>query len=69
MDAVTGAGASWRTSSYCSVGSCVEVGWQPDGTVALRDTKDRARPPHVYTAREWADFVAGVKAGEFDLDT
>lgn len=58
---------SWMISSRCSNKSCVEVGRMPDGSVAVRDTKDRGRPPHVYTSQEWADFVAGVKAGEFDL--
>ena len=36
------------------------------GAVALRDTKDRSRRPHVYPARAWACFLSGVRAGEFD---
>lgn len=55
------------TSSYCSGGSCVEFGRMPDGTVLIRDTKDRARQPLVFSPGEWRDFVAGVKAGEFDV--
>lgn len=55
------------TSSFCSHGGCVELGRLPDGTVALRDTKDRARPPLVFTPREWDDFAAGVRNGEFDV--
>jgi hypothetical protein len=35
--------------------------------VALRDGKDTAKPAHVFDSDEWAAFVTGVKAGEFDL--
>ena len=54
-------------SSFCSFGSCVEVGRSPDGTVLVRDTKDRAQQPLTFTDEEWVAFVAGVKAGEFDF--
>jgi hypothetical protein len=59
-------GVRYVTSSFCGGGSCVEVALLADG-VALRDTKDRGKPAHVFTATEWRDFVAGVKNGEFDL--
>lgn len=63
-------GARWRKSSFSGDGGegdgCVEVAFLPDGHVAIRDTKDRNLPPHVYTATEWDAFVAGVQAGEFD---
>ena len=58
----------WRKSSFSggSNGSgCVEVAFLPEGTVAVRDTKDRSRAPHHYPAPEWAAFLAGVRAGEF----
>ncbi len=59
--------ATWRTSSRSgSSGNCVEVAITDDG-VAVRDTKDRGKPPHLYTHAEWAAFVGGVKDGEFDL--
>jgi Domain of unknown function (DUF397) len=57
----------FRVSSYCSYGSCVEVGRTPDGVVLVRDTKDRTQPALAFTDDEWAAFVAGVKAGEFDF--
>jgi hypothetical protein len=57
----------FRISSFCSAGGCVEVGRFPDGTVLVRDTKDRAQQPLAFTEDEWAAFVAGVKAGEFDF--
>ena len=56
----------YRASSFCSMGSCVEVGRAPDGTFLVRDTKNRERGSLEFTREEWAAFVAGVKAGEFD---
>jgi hypothetical protein len=58
----------WRTSSFSGTNGngCVEVAFLPGGGVAVRDTKDRALPPHRYSAAEWAAFLAGVRAGEFD---
>jgi hypothetical protein len=47
---------------------CVEVGQADDGVILVRDTKDRTKTPHRYTAAEWRAFVAGVRNGEFDLD-
>lgn len=57
----------FRTSSFCSWGDCVEVGLRPDGTVAVRDTKDPERVTLSFTPEEWSAFVAGVKNGEFDV--
>jgi hypothetical protein len=60
--------ASWRKASYCNgATACVEVAPLPDGGVALRDSKDPGGPVHRFTGAEWAAFVAGVHAGEFDL--
>ena len=59
--------APYRTSSYCRDASCVEVASLPNGDVYVRDSKDRAAPPHRFDAQEWSDFVRGVKAGEFDF--
>jgi hypothetical protein len=56
----------FRTSSFCSLGDCVEVGRASSGEVLVRDSKDRAREPLAFTVDEWAAFVAGVKNGEFD---
>jgi Domain of unknown function (DUF397) len=57
---------AFRAASQCSGGNCVEVG--SDGTeVLVRDSKDRKIPPLRFNAGEWSAFVAGVRAGEFDL--
>jgi hypothetical protein len=58
----------WFTSSY-SGGSgegCVEVAFVPGSGVMVRDTKDRARPSHRFSAADWAAFLGGVRAREFD---
>ena len=58
----------WFTSSYSNSDgdyNCVEVAFLPAGHVAVRDTKDRGRAPHVHSARAWDAFLAGVRAGDF----
>jgi hypothetical protein len=57
----------YMKSSFSSTGGCVEVRLLEDDTVGLRDSKNPAKPPHFFTAREWEAFLAGVRAGEFDL--
>ena len=58
----------WRKSSHSGNqgGNCVEVAHLPDGGVAVRDSKDRGGQTLVFTAAEWAAFVAGVRDGEFE---
>jgi len=34
--------------------------------VALRDSKDTTKAPHVFDREEWTAFLTGAKAGEFD---
>ncbi|MEJ3652131.1 DUF397 domain-containing protein [Actinomycetes bacterium KLBMP 9759] len=55
----------FKISSFCNLGNCVEVGRLPDGSFAVRDTKDRSTTL-TFSVDEWAAFVAGVKNGEFD---
>jgi hypothetical protein len=57
----------WFKSSASASGACVEVAHLPGGGVAVRDSKDRAKTPHVYTRLEWQAFLTGAKNGEFDL--
>ena len=58
---------TWRKSSFSSgAQQCVEVADAADGGRYVRDTKDRTKPAHYYTAGEWEAFINGVKAGEFD---
>jgi hypothetical protein len=56
--------ASWRRSTRCEGGACVEVAVTAS-TVAVRNSVS----PEVsvgFSALAWQEFVAGVHAGEFD---
>lgn len=57
----------FRRSSFCGGGDCVEVETRDGGWVAVRDSKQHGSAEHVFTPQEWASFVRGVKAGEFDF--
>lgn len=61
--------AAWITARACNNSACVQVAPLPGGLVALRDSKNASTPAHVFDRAEWGAFVAGVKAGEFDLPT
>lgn len=60
--------AIWRKSTYSngSGGNCVETARLPDGSRAVRDSKNPGGPSLIFTPGEWAAFVAGVRAGEFE---
>jgi hypothetical protein len=58
--------AAWITSRACNNSACVQVAHLPGGMVALRDSKDTTKSPHIFDNEEWAAFLTGVKAGEFD---
>ena len=60
-------GLRWFKSSASSAAGCVEIAHLPDGGVAVRDTKDRSKTPHVFNRHEWECFLIGAKNGEFDL--
>jgi Domain of unknown function (DUF397) len=51
--------------AYCEEGACVEVA-STGGGVAMRDSKDQNGPMLRFTPAEWAAFLAGAKAGDFD---
>jgi hypothetical protein len=61
--------AVWHKSTFSngSGGNCVEVASNLPGIVAVRDSKDREGPSLSFTPDEWRAFIAGAKAGEFDL--
>jgi hypothetical protein len=45
----------------------VEVAHLAEGAVAVRDSKDTGKTPHVFNRHEWECFLIGAKKGEFDL--
>jgi hypothetical protein len=61
--------ARWRKSSHSNGtggNNCVEVA-DLTGAVAVRDSKGRDGPILIFTPSEWTAFLAGVRAGEFDI--
>jgi hypothetical protein len=57
---------SWRKSSASAQGDCVEVALQ-DGSVLVRDSKNRFPYVLYFTYSEWEAFLFGARSGEFDL--
>ena len=59
---------SWKKSSLSSGGdNCVEVAFAADGSVGVRDTKQKGLGPILeFTPAEWEAFLGGVGEGEFD---
>lgn len=58
---------TWQKSSFSAgQGACVEATVFTDGKVGVRHSVNQVEPI-LYTPQEWAAFMAGVKAGEFDL--
>jgi ABC-type amino acid transport substrate-binding protein len=63
-------GASWEKSSRSAQnGHCVEVARLSADSIGVRDSKDTApgRPVLVFARQEWAGFLQGIKAGDFDF--
>lgn len=57
---------SWRKSSRpCGNGACVEVA-RTTNSVFLRDSEDPTGPLLAFSKGEWAAFVCGIKAGDFE---
>jgi hypothetical protein len=59
----------WFTSSYSSASGngCVEVAFLADGSVGVRDTKDRTRRSLAVSPAAWGDFLAATRSGRFTI--
>lgn len=55
----------WFGGWPCQAGTCVEVA-ALGGGVGVRDSKDPDGPTLWFSREEWAVFLAGAKAGQFD---
>lgn len=63
-------GATWRKSSLSNgATNCVEVALLADGSVGVRHSRRPDGAVIVYSRSEWAAFLAGVKAEEFEFET
>ncbi|GAA1998662.1 DUF397 domain-containing protein [Catenulispora subtropica] len=63
-------GAAWRKSSHSNgATNCVEVARLADGSVGVRHSRRPDGAVIVYSRSEWAAFLAGVKAEEFEVET
>jgi hypothetical protein len=59
---------AWKKSTASGTGSnCVEVG-RTESVICIRDSKDPAGPLLSFSRTEWAAFLEGVKAGEFEIE-
>lgn len=57
----------WRRPVRCDIETAVvEVG-AADSMILVRNGAQPAELPLVLTQEEWATFLDGVKAGEFDI--
>jgi hypothetical protein len=58
---------NWRKSRRSDGASnCVEVASATDGTVGVRDSKNRTGPILEFTPARWTAFTGSVRDGEFD---
>lgn len=57
--------ARWVRSSYSHEGTCMELACGTAWT-AVRDSKNPEGPPLVFSRAAMEQFLAGVKASEFD---
>jgi uncharacterized protein DUF397 len=62
-----GSAGPWIKSSYSGPtgGNCVEVAFQADGGIAVRNSRDPQGAALVFTPAEWDAFLAGAQDGEF----
>ncbi|MDH6133811.1 hypothetical protein P3T37_003209 [Kitasatospora sp. MAA4] len=57
------ASAEWQTASSGGT-NCVEIAFLDRGIVAIRDSKNRDKVPHIFDDAEYDTFVAGIMRGE-----
>ncbi|MER7998071.1 DUF397 domain-containing protein [Streptomyces sp. NPDC095613] len=59
---------TYRKSSYSGPqNNCVEVAPASNGGRAIRDSKDRTRPPLHFTPAQWHTFLTSTKNRAFSV--
>ncbi len=56
---------TWHKSSRCESSGCVEVA-AAGQQIMVRDSKDQNSPILTFSQAAWADFVDGLRAGDFE---
>jgi Domain of unknown function (DUF397) len=56
----------WRRAKRCASNACVEVATDGEHFL-IRDSKRPEIEPLRFTGAEWAAFLAGARAGDFDF--
>lgn len=56
---------TWHRPSRCDELSCIEA-THHNGHIYVRDSKNPHTPPLDFTPAEWADFLTGIRNGDFD---
>ena len=61
--------AIWRKARHSAHnGGCVEVAANLDGVTAVRDSKRPDGGAHVVSREAFAEFLADVKSGRYDVE-
>jgi len=56
----------WIKSSYCDANSCAEMATDGPDVIYLRNSREPDKMV-AFSGDEWRDFIAGARAGEFDV--
>ncbi|WP_306214090.1 DUF397 domain-containing protein [Actinoplanes sp. RD1] len=60
-------GVAWKKSGRSNPsGNCVETAALPDGSIAMRNSRDPQGAALIYTRAEIEAFLGGVRDGDFD---
>jgi hypothetical protein len=68
MTITLGLEGSFRQSSFCGSGSCVEVAPRGDGGAVIRDSKSPAGQQLELTPEIWARLLGAIKSGALDYN-
>lgn len=57
----------WQRADSCESSGCVEVAVTGEG-VMVRNSRDPDGPKLHFTRKEWEEFAAGVREGQFSVE-